>query len=187
MKFKKPKVSDIGWVVLIIVLLVPQTRFQLQLAVHKVLGKLSPGLVEVDDRTQLTDYSINLRDVNGVSSNFKDAEGKVVFLNFWATWCPPCVAEMPSIDELYEDYGDKVAFYIVTDESTDKTIPFLKKKELNLPIYQMRSMPSKEIYSRSIPATYVIDKNGKIVIDKTGAANWNSDTVRKTLDNLIAQ
>jgi len=75
MKFKKPKVSDIGWVVLIIVLLVPQTRFQLQLAVHKVLGKLSPGLVEVDDRTQLTDYSINLRDVNGVSSNFKDAEG----------------------------------------------------------------------------------------------------------------
>ncbi|NER15844.1 TlpA family protein disulfide reductase [Spongiivirga citrea] len=187
MRFKKPKISEIGFVVLIIVLLIPQTRFQLQLAVHKVLGRLSPSLVEVDDRTQLTNYNMKLRDVNGKSANFTEAEGKVVFLNFWATWCPPCVAEMPSIDELYKDYGDKVSFYIVTNESTNKTIPFLKKKELNLPIYQMQSMPSKEIYSRSIPATYIIDKTGNIVVDKTGAANWNSKTVRETLDKLIPE
>ncbi len=187
MKLKKPRISDIGWVVLVVVLLIPQTRFQLQLAVHKVLGKLSPSLVSVDERVKLTNYDIKLQDVNGTSTNFEQAEGEVVFLNFWATWCPPCVAEMPSINELYEDYGEKVSFYIITNESTVKTIPFLKNKELDLPVYQMLSIPSKEIYSVGIPATYIIDKKGNIVIDKTGAANWNSETVRETLDRLVSE
>lgn len=187
MKFRKPSFGEIGLLVLIIILIIPQTSFPIKLAVHKILGRLSPSLVEVDNRTELKNYNMKLVSIDGAKTNFKSAKGEVVFLNFWATWCPPCVAEMPSINELYKDYGDRVSFYIVTNEAAKKTIPFLENKDFDLPVYQMQSMPSKEIYSRSIPATFIIDREGKIVVDETGAANWNSELVRKTLDELIGE
>ena len=108
-------------------------------------------------------------------------------VNLWATWCPPCVAELPGFATLYADYKDKVEFAFVANDDQEKVLTFLEKKGYDLPVYFQVSATPKALESGSIPVTYIIDKKGDLVVDKTGAANWNSDKVRNLLDQLLAQ
>ncbi|WP_226294267.1 TlpA family protein disulfide reductase [Aquimarina algicola] len=145
----------------------------------------SPGVVEVDDRTQVKSYDWKLHGVNTESINFNEAKNKVILVNYWATWCPPCIAEMPSLQELYNDYKDDVVFLFVTTDDDPELNKFMKNKNYNYPIYRSLSEAPKPFDGTSLPTTYLIDKNGTIVIDKIGAADWNSNKVRKTIDDLL--
>ncbi|MDY8137748.1 TlpA disulfide reductase family protein [Aquimarina sp. 2201CG5-10] len=147
----------------------------------------SPGIVNVDERTQVASYNWKLHGVNTESINFNTAKDKVVLINYWATWCPPCIAEMPSFQKLYDDYKDKVVFLFVTTDDDPELNKFMSDKDYNYPIYRSLSEHPKPFISKSIPATYLIDKKGNIIIDKVGAANWNSDKVRETIDQLLAE
>lgn len=154
-------------------------------------GRLwSKNAVALKTDRQVSDeaYSWQLTDTEGNSHGFTETKGKVVFLNLWATWCGPCLKEMPDIQKLYNDYGDKVGFLLVTEEETAKVEAFLQKKAYTLPIYFTDSgdMP-KEIASKSMPTTYIIDKSGKIARAETGVANWNGSEVRAMLDSLLAE
>ena len=103
---KKPKftLSNIIFVVVIALLIIPQTRQPIQIFLQKGLAMISPSEISADKRENLESYdNWKLIDSNGNQYDFKQAQGKVVFINFWATWCPPCIAEMPSIDNLYAD------------------------------------------------------------------------------------
>lgn len=152
---------------------------------NKLIGSFSPSVNNEEDRARIDSYQWRLVDIEGIPFDFEKAKGKVVLVNFWATWCPPCVAEMPSLQELYDDYGDKVAFLFVTNDAKEKVAPFMEEKGYTLPIFHETSKAPDQLVSRSIPATYLIDKEGNIVIDKVGAANWNSDKVRSTIDALL--
>ncbi|MDP3353251.1 MAG: TlpA disulfide reductase family protein [Flavobacteriaceae bacterium] len=145
----------------------------------------SPSIENVENRALLTNYNWQLKGINTADIDFETTKNKVIIVNFWATWCPPCVAEMPSLQDLYNDYKDKVVFVFVTSEGREKVMPFLEKNNYNLPIYNMSSREPELLSTRSIPATYLINKKGEIVISKTGAANWNSSKVRNQLDELI--
>ena len=103
-------------------------------------------------------------------------------MNFWATWCPPCVAEMPSFQNLYSDYGDRVVFLFVANDDPDRVIRFMENKELSLPVYFQVSEVPGEMSSNSLPTTYIIDPRGVIIASKVGAADWNSSKVRALLD-----
>jgi peroxiredoxin len=92
---------------------------------------------------------------------------------------------MPSIQALYNDYKDKIAFVFITSDQKSKVDKFYAKNNYNLPTYNLLSNTPKEISTRSIPATFVIDKKGKIAVKEIGASNWNNSSVRKMLDNLI--
>ncbi len=186
---KKPKftTSNIIFVIVIALLIIPQTRQPIQIFLHKGLAMISPSEISEAKRETLESYdNWNLVDSSGNPFNFKQAEDKVVFINFWATWCPPCIAEMPSIDDLYADYKDEVIFLLVSNEKRETIKSFKAKNNYNFEFYQSVSNAPKQFQTSSIPQTYVIDKHGKIVMDKSGAANWNSDSVRELLDNLIA-
>ncbi|MGB7394212.1 MAG: TlpA disulfide reductase family protein, partial [Pricia sp.] len=128
-------------------------------------------------------YRWLLTDIDGNAYNLKKAKGQAIFLNFWATWCGPCLKEMPDIQKLYDDYGEKVTFLLVTQEDTEKVEAFMKKKNYRLPIYftDKEDIP-EEIASKSLPTTYIIDATGKIVRAETGATNWNSDEVRRLFE-----
>jgi thiol-disulfide isomerase/thioredoxin len=115
-----------------------------------------------------------------------NAKGKVILINFWATWCPPCIAEMPYLDGLYRDYKDKVVFLFVSNEDASTTQAFLNKKGYALTSIKPISYSPKLLETNSLPTTYLIDKKGGIVIKKTGSADWNSQSFRKTLDELVA-
>ncbi|SFN85514.1 Thiol-disulfide isomerase or thioredoxin [Bizionia echini] len=186
---KKPKftLSNIIFVVVIALLIIPQTRQPIQIFLQKGLAMISPSEISADKRENLESYdNWKLIDSNGNQYDFKQAQGKVVFINFWATWCPPCIAEMPSIDNLYADYNDQVVFLLVSNEESNIINDFKSKNAYNFEFYQSVTNVPDQFQTSSIPQTYLIDKSGAIVMDKSGAANWNSDSVRKLLDDLLA-
>ena len=133
-------------------------------------------------------YDFTLNQLDGDTLNFEDLKGKVVFVNFWATWCAPCIAEMPSIDNLYEIYQDNpdVVFVMINTESKeDKVRKFMKKKKFKFPIYFPNASLIPRVYeSKSIPTTFVIDKDGYIAYKKIGMASYDADNFVKFIARL---
>lgn len=185
MKFLKVKFSNILFLVVIILLIVPTTRKPIQVFIHKGLALISPSKVEESDQKTLSNYNWNLQGSDAAIYNFNKAKGHVVFINFWATWCPPCIAEMQSINQLYKDYSKDVVFLLVTSENEKKVSNFILKNNYDFNFYMPLSEEPDLLDTSSIPQTYVIDKSGNIVIEKNGAANWNSESVRNLLDDLL--
>lgn len=185
MKLRKPKIRDLIFFAIIALLIIPQTRQPIQVLLHKGLAMFGPSIEKETDRKSIAFEDWKLQDLDGNILNFKDLEDKVVFLNFWATWCPPCIAELPSIQELHDDYKDKIAFVLISGEKLEVVKSFKNKKGYNLNSYSPLSAYPNDFNIRSIPRTFLINKTGEIVIDKSGAANWNSESVRLQIDKLI--
>ncbi len=186
MEFLKKNWSNILFIILIILLLVPQTRKPIQVGLNRMIS-FSPSKIAEDERDTLESYNWNLVDLNGEPVNFKSSIGKVAVVNLWATWCPPCIAEMPSFQKLYDQYGDRVDFYFVSTEEAAKLQQFLNKKHYRLPVYQPLDMAPQKLQSRSLPTTIVISKKGKIAVNKKGSANWNDSGFKELLDQLLAE
>ncbi len=177
----RKSISNVIFVIAVALLLYSPSRewFMRQIA-------FAPSVKNVEKSDKIDSYNWNLQGLNTQSINFSDLKNKVVFVNFWATWCPPCRAEMPMIQKLYNDYKDKVAFVFVTTENWNTVEQFFNKNEYDLPVYNSSGLPpNKFTETNSIPASYLIDKEGNILISKVGAANWNSKKVRNLLDDLI--
>ncbi|WP_158975913.1 TlpA disulfide reductase family protein [Cellulophaga sp. L1A9] len=186
MKFTRDKI--INFVVLIaagIILFTP-LGFPVKVFVNKLIS-FAPSEVDKGEQLKLTDYNWKLNSLDHHTLNFERYKDRVIIVNFWATWCPPCVAEMPEFQELYQDYKDKVVFLFVTNDDQQKVAAFMAKKQYTLPVYYPKSTTPDLLQSTAIPATFIINKNGEIVVDKTGSANWNSEKIRKLLDRLILQ
>jgi len=181
MELIKKHYSNVLFGIAIILMLYTPTRI-------KILSfiSLSPSIESVEDRVQLTNYNWQLKGVNTANLDFNDAKGKVVLVNFWATTCAPCVAEMPSIQDLYSDYGDKMVFVLATHQDKASITPFLKERGFTLPIYNSASSSPGVFETRTIPRTFLLNKKGEIVVD-TGRADWNSDKIRAYIDELLAE
>lgn len=183
---RKFKASDIAFAILIVLLLVPQTRKPIQVALNKVrVHILSPSAMDVEDQFQLSPFDYNVISLDEAPKSIEIGKGEVTFLSYWATWCPPCIAEMPSIQSLYADYGEKINFVLLTNEEPDKVKAFLDKKGYKLPVFIPQMNAPEALFEKSIPTNYIIDQNGKIIIKEQGASDWNSETVRTALDTLL--
>jgi thiol-disulfide isomerase/thioredoxin len=142
---------------------------------------LSAGLVQPDElpatEQTMADYDLALVSLDGKPANLLDFRGKVVFLNLWATWCPPCVAEMPGIQHLYEQIDtSKVAFVMLSlDEKIEKTRRFIKRKGYTFPVYQLTADVPDAYSTASIPTTFVIAPDGRIVVRKEGMAKYDDE------------
>ena len=187
MKFKKSKINTILTVIFAVLLLMPQTRKPIQLVLNKVIALFGPSVSIKENAIKLSEYNWKLLDVEGNEFNLESTRGKVVFINSWATWCMPCVAELPSMQKLYQDYSDKIVFLFISSESMQTAKEFMERKEYTLPVFRPITAAPKHLNNRSIPTTYVIGKKGMIHVNKKGASNWNSKDVRALLDNLIAE
>ena len=185
MKISKSQRSNIIFLIVIALLIIPQTRQPIQVFLNKGLTLFNPSTVKENEQISLSDYDWKLKNINGDFLNFKDVKGKVVFVNFWATWCPPCIAEMSDIQRLYDDYKDKIEFVFVSNESFEIINTFLNKNGYSMDVYNSLTAYPETFNVTSIPRTFLIDKKGNIVIDKTGAANWNGEKVRETIDGLL--
>ena len=185
MKFSRSKIKNIIFFILIGVLLIPQTRQPIQVLLHKSFALFGPSTIDKSKQVVVEDYIWSLKTKDGTDFNFESTKGKVVLVNFWATWCPPCIAEMPSMQLLYDDYKDKIEFVFVSNEEFSVINEFIRKKGYTFDVYNPMTEYPEVFNVTSIPRTFLIDKNGRIVIDKTGAANWNSKAVRSTIDDLL--
>ncbi len=186
MKFNKKNISNTVFVILLVLFFIPNTRGMMQIVLTRIFS-FSPGLVNVEERVKVSSYDWKLHGVNTESINFDIAKGKVVLINYWATWCPPCIAEMPSLQKLYNDYKDKVVFLFITMDDDPELNKFMEDKNYYYPIYRSLSQTPKPFVGKSLPTTYVIGKDGTIVINKVGAADWNTSKVRETLDRLLLE
>jgi len=181
MKITKKLISNILFVIVIALMLYPTSKAWILRQIS-----FSPGVESAESRVKISSYNWALQGLNTENYDFNQAKNSVVIVNFWATWCVPCIAEMPSLQELYNDYGDKVDFLLVTSDSKEKVLPFLKERKFNMPIYNQVSNAPEEFFTKTIPKTFLIDKDGQIVIE-AGRADWNTKKIRKLLDQLLAQ
>ncbi|MDT0678576.1 TlpA family protein disulfide reductase [Autumnicola musiva] len=184
MKIFKNQWSNIILIVIILALLIPQTRKPLQVFANKVFA-FSPEVTDEAEREQLSGYNWVLENSNEKRVNFSEYQDEVIVVNYWATWCPPCIAEMPSFQDLYQDYKGEVQFFFISGEEHETVRNFLKEKRFSLPTFRMLSADPKPLDGYTLPTTYVIDRQGNIVIKKIGSANWNSQSMRNTLDKLL--
>jgi thiol-disulfide isomerase/thioredoxin len=185
-------VSDIVFVAFIIALIIPPSRMEIMALVNKIrVAVWNPTVSEEKDAGKLKDidYQTVFEGLNGSKFEFSQTRGKVVFFNLWATWCPPCVAEMPAIQELYDEYkdNDNVEFVLVSNEDLETISKFIKKKGFTFPVYMNQYRLPDAFQTNSIPTTFVISKSGKIVINQVGAANWSGKKMQETMDRLIAE
>jgi len=188
MKSKKINVSNILFFVFIILLIIPQTRTPIQVWLHKGISLIKQStIIEKSERQRVDNTNWRLITTDNQELDFQTIQGKVIFINFWATWCPPCIAEMPSIQELYSDYKEQVVFLFITNDDIEKIETFMVNHNYNFEIYRPLNSPPSQLSTRSIPRTFIINKKGEIVVDETGAVNWNSEKVREQLDRLILE
>ncbi|MCF8304515.1 MAG: TlpA family protein disulfide reductase, partial [Bacteroidales bacterium] len=127
-------ISDGIFVVLVVLLIIPSTRKEISAFAIR-LTMSSPGMAEDITRIDEQDYHWPLKTLDGKQIDFTRFSDQVIFLNRWATWCPPCIAEMPSIQDLYKDYGKKVAFVLVSNEEPETVKKFMEKKGFTFPVY----------------------------------------------------
>ncbi|MHA7058080.1 TlpA family protein disulfide reductase [Aquimarina sp. M1] len=186
MKFNKKNISNLVFVIILILFFIPNTRGMIQIFLTRIFS-FSPDIVNMEERAQVASYDWKLHGVNTESMNLSTAKGQVVLLNYWATWCPPCIAEMPSLQELYDDYKNKMVFVFLTEDNDPELNKFMSDKNYSYPIYRSLSEHPEPFVHKPIPGTYLIDKNGNIVIHKVGAADWNTDKVRSTIDQLLLE
>jgi len=122
-----------------------------------------------------------LEDLKGKKLELKNFKGKVVFLNFWATWCGPCKEEMPSIEILYQQFKEKnfVFLTISVDYEGKKPVKeFIEKQRYTFPVLLDPKCEILDLYGvKGIPTTIIIDKNGKMVGKAIGPRNWKSPEI----------
>jgi thiol-disulfide isomerase/thioredoxin len=148
----------------------------------------SPAIIPEADREKITDYSWRLKDAEWNFFNFEKSKGKVVFINFWASWRLPSEAELKGIQKLYNDYKDQVDFYIITNENRPPVEEFMEKNDFHFPVtYLIIGDKSSVEIPEKPPHSYLVDKEGNIVIDKEGIADWNTSKVRTILDDLVSK
>jgi len=145
-------------------------------------GVFSPRAPEEE---KIASFDFSIEDQEGNKIDFQKVKGQVVFLNFWATWCAPCIAELPDINELYSKKRSEASFFLISvDEDRQKAIDFVKKRAFEFPVYFLAS-PLPGIYNvQSIPATYLIDKEGNIRIENHGMAKYNTEKFRSLISDL---
>ncbi len=149
------------------------------------------GIGAIGERIESTDFE--LEDLGGTPQKLSSYRGKVVFLNFWATWCGPCRIEMPAMQRLYDKLKDEGLEIVAVDlqESRRQVKKFVEKYKLTFPVLLDKSGEVGSIYgARAIPTTYLIDRDGYVFAGAAGAREWDSPQVvsifREILQNGVA-
>ena len=129
--------------------------------------------------------TIQLTDLAGQSVDLTKYEGRVVFLNFWATWCRPCIEEMPSIASAKKLLGNTdIVFLFASDEDVERIKSFEKKNSLGLEYVQVTNF--NELSIQALPTTYIFDASGKTVFSETGYRKWDDSANLQLLQNLTS-
>ena len=146
----------------------------------------SLSLIRIDENIKAQNFA--LEDLNGNIVHLKDHLGKVIFLNFWTTWCPACRVEMPSMEKLYKEFknSDFVILAVDMQEDSDTVGKFKKKYQLSFPILLDKDGAVASYYAvNAIPVTYFIDRAGYLYAAAMGARDWASEDALELIKHLL--
>lgn len=153
-----------------------------------VLGTDANSSTPVMPQDTIIRPDFSLKDVNGQMISIRALKGKVVFINFWATWCQPCVQEMPSIHTLRQSFKDNDSIVFLTidvDAELPKSTAYMSNKGLQLPVYAATTAVPRELYYHSIPTSTILGKDGAIVWHYEGGKDYTAPEIRKILTDLL--
>lgn len=144
-----------------------------------------PDIIAETSRKQIPSYSWRLKDPNWDFFNMERSKGKVMFINFWASWMLPSEAEFKGIQKLYDEFGDRVDFYIITNEERPPVEEFMQLKKFTFPITYMIIGEPAPFDILEPPGTYIIDREGYIAVRENDMADWDTNRVRDLLNELV--
>lgn len=122
--------------------------------------------------------------LDGQAMSLNNFAGKPVFLNFWATWCGPCVSEMGSIEKASKQFKDEIVFLAVSNEAPSLIKSYVKKNKLSFNFAHL-DVTYLDVYVTVLPTTLLIDRNGQIVEEEAGYRDWTSPDSMEKLESLL--
>jgi len=145
------------------------------------------GLRLLSKKVAPRDFSLSV--LEGEKRSLGSYKGKVVFLNFWATWCGPCRSEMPSMESVYKKFNDKgleiLAVNCAEDQATVRS--FMKNEGFTFPaLLDLDGRISANYGVQSIPTTFLIDRDGMIILRLVGSIDWDSPKIHAALESLLS-
>jgi peroxiredoxin len=144
------------------------------------------GLIRPNPVRPAKDFQVS--DLGQKPLRLSEFKGKVVFLNFWATWCKPCEAEMPSMERLWQRYRERglVVLAVSTDADPGLVARFVKKYALTFPVGVDRDMQAANLYGVwALPSTFIVDKQGNRAFFANGPREWDGPAAVTLFDSLV--
>ncbi|WP_120182104.1 TlpA family protein disulfide reductase [Pelobium manganitolerans] len=183
--------SNIGFIISMVVLAVialnPEAKSLLLKGLIKS-GLYEPDFVPAKAEGERAVPSALFRSVNGELIDVANSKGKVIFINFWAEWCPPCIAEMPSISNLakhFKDEKDLLFLMANVDGELKASQDYFEKNNYPLPAFIPAGTIPKSIFQGTLPTTVIINKNGDIVYQHDGIADYNTQETKDFIKRLL--
>jgi thiol-disulfide isomerase/thioredoxin len=142
------------------------------------------------EKVASTEHDLSFTKLDGSKVQLASLKGKVVLINFWATWCPPCIREMPSLQSLYEKYrqNPNVEFLVVeVDNKPELAKRFIEDKGYTFPVYSPDDILPETLLGQAIPTTVVLDKAGEIVIRHEGMSDFMADDFLNRWEGILAK
>jgi thiol-disulfide isomerase/thioredoxin len=190
LKLIKKNSSTIVFLIFIAVLLFSPDAKSFVIKQLLFTGLFNAEISSVNSSDNTLRNHFDFKDYEGNIQSTADLKGKVVFINFWASWCPPCIAEFPSIEKFHSKFkdNDKIVFVMINlDDDIATGKQFLDKRKFSLPIFQAVSAVPKEIYSGSLPTTIVLDKYGVMRLHHEGFANYDGEEFNLQIKQLLEE
>ncbi len=170
----------------------PLTQTQTGQTEEKEDSVPSDDQIPTEDETEIAVYpslDFTVYDANGNAVTLSSLVGKPVIFNFWASWCPPCKAEMPDLEEAYLEYGDRIHFMMInmtdgSQETVSTAQAYIDGQEYTFPVYFDTDMSAAITYSvTSIPATYFVDAEGNLIA--YGKGMLSADNIRQGINMIL--
>ncbi len=186
MPIKKKTVLNIVFMAFVLSFFVTPLGYHSKIILNRLFSG-TPAIISVDVREQIKDYNWRLKDANWNFINFSRSQGKVIFINFWASWRLPCAAELQSIQNLYDRYQGEVDFYIITNEEQAPVEEFMIENEFTFPVTYLIIGDASPLTVLKPPGSYIIDTKGFVVVKEEGIADWDNNKVFTLLDTLLKE
>jgi thiol-disulfide isomerase/thioredoxin len=164
----------------------------------RMLATLAVGLLsswgghaaEFEPRASLPAPALQARDLSGATKTLSDYRGKVLLLNFWATWCPPCLREMPSLERLRLNMAGRPLEIVAIDsaEPPEEVSAYLSKMKLGFPVLLDADGSNTQRWKVFVlPTTFLLDGEGRVRYVLKGAAEWDEGEALRIIESLLLE
>lgn len=162
----------------------PRSIFFKGIIVVMILGVLVRQYIKYRVAPELKTTDLELVDIDGQIIDLKQFEGKTIFINFFATWCGPCHAEMPDLENMRRQLGNEDFVFIAISDESPQLIQNFKNKHQSGFLFAQSKKNREELGVHTIPTSYIVDKNGNVTYKNIGVEDWDSAEMLKTIRQL---